>query len=40
LDSEKHIDFSTKSPYAGGRPGRVKRMNMKKGTGEGGGDDE
>lgn len=39
LDSQKHIDFSTKSPYAGGRPGRVKRRNLKKGTG-GGGDGE
>lgn len=33
LDSQKHIDFSTKSPYGGGRPGRVKRQNMKKGSG-------
>lgn len=32
LDSEKHIDFSVKSPFGGGRPGRVKRKNMKKGT--------
>jgi len=30
LDSEKHIDFSFKSPYGGGRPGRVKRKNMKR----------
>ena len=30
LDSEKHIDFSMKSPFGGGRPGRVKRKNMKK----------
>ena len=30
LDSQKHIDFSSKSPYGGGRPGRVKRKNMKK----------
>ena len=30
LDSQKHIDFSTTSPYGGGRPGRVKRQNMKK----------
>lgn len=37
LDSQKHIDFSTKSPYAGGKPGRVKRKNAKKGTGGGGG---
>ncbi|KAG8187793.1 hypothetical protein JTE90_025831 [Oedothorax gibbosus] len=30
LDSEKHIDFSLKSPFGGGRPGRVKRKNMRK----------
>ena len=40
LDSQKHIDFSVKSPYGGGRPGRVKRMNMKKGSGGDGGDDD
>ncbi|XP_041473938.1 40S ribosomal protein S9 [Lytechinus variegatus] len=40
LDSQKHIDFSLRSPYGGGRPGRVKRQNMKKGSGGGGGDDE
>uniref|UniRef100_A0A183ECE4 Small ribosomal subunit protein uS4 n=2 Tax=Gongylonema pulchrum TaxID=637853 RepID=A0A183ECE4_9BILA len=33
LDSQKHIDFSLKSPFGGGRPGRVKRRNAKKGTG-------
>ncbi|KAI1296556.1 40S ribosomal protein S9 [Halotydeus destructor] len=33
LDSEKHIDFSVKSPFGGGRAGRVKRKNMKKGQG-------
>jgi small subunit ribosomal protein S9e len=33
LDSQKHIDFSLKSPYGGGRAGRVKRKNMKKGQG-------
>merc|ERR1712154_590520 len=38
LDSQKHIDFSLKSPFVGGRPGRVKRKNAKKGSG-GGGDD-
>ena len=32
LDSGKHIDFSTKSPFGGGRPGRVKRKNAKKGA--------
>ena len=26
-----HIDFSLKSPFGGGRPGRVKRKNAKKG---------
>lgn len=39
LDSQKHIDFSAKSPYAGGKAGRVKRKNAKKGAG-GGGDAE
>merc|ERR1712018_529391 len=39
LDSQKHIDFSLKSPLGGGRPGRVKRKNAKKGTG-GNNDDE
>merc|ERR1712213_247795 len=33
LDSQKHIDFSTNSPYGGGRAGRVKKQNMKKGGG-------
>merc|ERR1740128_1191912 len=40
LDSQKHIDFSLRSPYGGGRPGRVKRKNMRKGTSGGGGGDE
>merc|ERR1711962_1345340 len=40
LDSQKHIDFSTNSPYGGGRAGRVKRQNMKKGRGGGDGDEE
>merc|ERR1712107_657806 len=31
LDSQKHTDFSLKSPFGGGRPGRVKRKNAKKG---------
>jgi small subunit ribosomal protein S9e len=32
LDSQKHIDFALRSPLSsGGRPGRVKRKNMKKG---------
>lgn len=40
LDSEKHINFSLSSPYGGGRPGRVKRKNMKKGQGGSGGEEE
>lgn len=40
LDSQKHIDFSTNSPYGGGRPGRVKRKNLKKGGSGGDGEDE
>ncbi|EDV28234.1 40S ribosomal protein S9 [Trichoplax sp. H2] len=32
LDSQKHIDFSLSSPFGGGRAGRVKRKNMKKGS--------
>jgi len=41
LDSQKHIDFSLRSPYGGGRPGRVKRKNAKKGqAGTGNADDE
>merc|ERR1711976_1151684 len=39
LDSQKHIDFSLKSPFGGGRPGRVKRKNAKKGTEEDAGED-
>ena len=31
LDSQKHIDFAVNSPYGNmGRPGRVKRRNLKK----------
>jgi len=30
LDSQKHIDFSLRSPLGGGRPGRVKRRNMRR----------
>jgi len=41
LDSQKHIDFSLKSPLGGGRAGRVKRKNQRKATsGGGGGEDE
>merc|ERR1712168_787704 len=39
LDSQKHIDFSLRSPLGGGRAGRVKRKNQKKG-GDGGESDE
>merc|ERR1712168_378913 len=39
LDSQKHIDLSLRSPYGGGRAGRVKRKNQKKG-GDGGESDE
>ncbi|XP_044934154.1 40S ribosomal protein S9-like [Mustela putorius furo] len=39
-DSQKHIDFSTRSPNAGGRPGRVKRKNAKKGQGGAGARDD
>jgi len=31
LDSQKHIDFSLRSPFGGGRAGRVKRQNSRKG---------
>jgi len=40
LDSQKHIDFSLKSPFGGGRPGRVKRKNAKKGDDAGSEADE
>lgn len=40
LDSQKHIDFAINSSLAGGKPGRVKRRNAKKGSGGAGGDDE
>ena len=36
VESQKHIDFSLKSPFGGGRPGRVKRRN----AGKGGADEE
>jgi len=39
LDSQKHVDYSLKSPYGGGRPGRVKRKRAKAAAG-GGGDGE
>jgi len=40
LDSQKHIDFALTSPFGGGRPGRVKRMNAKKGKTSKGDDEE
>ncbi|XP_033630745.1 40S ribosomal protein S9 [Asterias rubens] len=40
LDSQKHIDFSTRSPLGGGRPGRVKRRNMRRAQSGGGGEEE
>uniref|UniRef100_A0A2K6MSY1 Small ribosomal subunit protein uS4 n=1 Tax=Rhinopithecus bieti TaxID=61621 RepID=A0A2K6MSY1_RHIBE len=40
LDSQKHIDFSLRSPYGGGRPGRMKRKNAKKGQGGAGAGDK
>merc|ERR1712127_947529 len=40
VDSQKHIDFSLKSPFGGGRPGRVKRKNLASGGKKGGGDDD
>lgn len=38
LESQKHIDFALNSPYAGARPGRVKRRRMKS-SAEGGGEE-
>lgn len=29
VESQKHIDFANTSPLGGGRPGRVKRKNLK-----------
>lgn len=40
LDSQKHIDFSLKSPFGGGRAGRVKRKNLKKGQASGAAEEE
>merc|ERR1712072_1197970 len=36
VESQPHIEFSLKSPFGGGRPGRVKRRNQ---AARGGGDD-
>merc|ERR1712144_178549 len=33
VDSQKHIDFSLKSPFGGGRPGRLKRRNQNNAAG-------
>lgn len=40
LDSQKHIDYSLKSPYGGGRPGRVQRKRAKAAAGAEGEDAE
>merc|ERR1712170_277219 len=40
LDSQKHIDFSLRSPFGGGRPGRVKRKNSRKGQGGDGAEED
>ena len=44
LDSQKHIDLALTSPLGGGRPGRVRRKNMRKAkggaAGSGGEDDD
>eukprot|EP00250_Pteridium_aquilinum_P034916 c8312_g1_i1 orf=310-900(-) len=40
VDSQKHIDFALSSPFGGGRPGRVKRRNMKAATKKAGGGEE
>jgi len=40
LDSQKHIDFSLKSPLGGGRAGRVKRKNQRKAASGGGAAEE
>eukprot|EP01006_Ploeotia_vitrea_P054726 TRINITY_DN67919_c2_g1_i2.p1 TRINITY_DN67919_c2_g1~~TRINITY_DN67919_c2_g1_i2.p1 ORF type:complete len:207 (-),score=128.32 TRINITY_DN67919_c2_g1_i2:604-1173(-) len=34
VESEKHLQFSLKSPFGGGRPGRVKRRNDKNRKGD------
>merc|ERR1712028_102212 len=40
MDSQKHIDFALKSPFGGGRPGRVKRKNQKNGNKKGGDEED
>lgn len=39
LDSEKHIDFASTSPFGGARPGRVARKNASRNS-EGGEEEE
>lgn len=39
VDSDKHIDFAITSPFGGGRPGRVRRRQLKS-RAQGGDDDE
>merc|ERR1712136_554637 len=40
LDSQKHIDFALRSPFGGGRAGRVKRKNSRKGQGGDGAEED
>ncbi|GME72710.1 unnamed protein product [Ambrosiozyma monospora] len=40
LDSQKHIDFASTSPYGGGRAGRVKRRSQAAHAGEGEAEDD
>lgn len=40
VDSQKHIDFALTSPFGGGRPGRVKRKNVKNANKKDGGEEE
>lgn len=40
LDSQKHINFSPRSPFGGGRPGRVARRNAKAAAAKGEGEEE
>lgn len=40
LDSQKHIDFALKSPFGGGRPGRVRRKKAAAASKKDGGDAE
>ena len=43
LEDQKHIDFAMTSPFAGGPPGKTKKMKMKQAARrmqDGGGDDD